>query len=106
MGIVGNRLYVADILEVIVIDIQNGKIEKKMKIDSAKGLNDITVTDKGIVYVSDSRGGKIWRIENDISTLYLDSLTGINGLKAIGDDLFIGWNKSFEIGRASCRERV
>jgi hypothetical protein len=95
MGIVGNRLYVADMLDVIVIDIQNGKIEKKMKIDSAKGLNDITVTDKGIVFVSDSRGGKIWRIENDIAALYLDSLTGINGLKAIGDDLYIGWNKSF-----------
>jgi hypothetical protein len=28
-GIVGNRLYVADIKEVVVIDIQNGKIEKK-----------------------------------------------------------------------------
>jgi len=95
MGIVGNRLYVADMLEVIVIDIQNGKIEKKMKIDSAKGLNDITVTDSGIIYVSDSRGGRIWRIENDISTLYLDSLAGVNGLKAIGDDLYIGWNKSF-----------
>lgn len=95
MGIVGNRLYVADMLDVVIIDIQNGKIERKMTIDSAKGLNDITVTDKGIIYVSDSRGSRIWRIENDIATLYLDSLTGINGLKAIGDDLYIGWGKSF-----------
>jgi len=95
MGIVGNRLYVADMLDVVIIDIQNGKIEKKITIDSAKGLNDITVTDKGIIYVSDSRGSRIWRVENDIATLYLDSLTGINGLKAIGDDLYIGWGKSF-----------
>ena len=95
MGIAGNRLYVADMTEVVIIDIQNGKIEKKLKIDSAKGLNDITVTDKGIVYVSDSRGAKIWRIENDIVSLYLDSTNGVNGLKAIGDDLYIGWDKSF-----------
>ena len=95
MGIVGNRLYVADMMEVVVIDINKGKIEKKIKIDSAKGLNDITVTDKGIIYVSDSRGNKIWRLQNDIAELYLDSVTGVNGLKAIGDDLYIGWGKSF-----------
>ncbi len=95
MGIVGNRLYVADMLEVIVIDIDKGKIEKSIRIDSAKGLNDITVTDKGIIYVSDSRGNRIWRLQNDIAELYLDSVIGVNGLKAIGDDLYIGWGKSF-----------
>jgi hypothetical protein len=94
-GIVGNRLYVADITEVVVIDIQNGKIEKKIPVANAQGLNDITVTDKGIVYVSDSRTTKIWRIENDVPTLYLDSMQGVNGLKAIGDDLYIGSGKSF-----------
>lgn len=95
MGIVDNRLYVADMLDVIVIDIEKGKIEKKIKIDSAKGLNDITVTDKGIIYVSDTRGNRIWRLQNDMAELYLDSVMGVNGLKAIGDDLFIGWGKSF-----------
>lgn len=95
MGIIGNRLYVADMLEVIVIDIQKGKIEKKIKIDSAKGLNDVTITNKGVVFVSDSRGNKIWRLQNDIAELYLDSVVGVNGLKAIGDDLYIGWGKTF-----------
>ena len=69
MGIVGNKLYVADMLDVIVIDIAKGKIEKKIRIDSAKGLNDITVTSKGIIYISDSRGNKILRLENDIAEL-------------------------------------
>ena len=95
LGIAGNRLYAADISEVVVIDIKNGKVEKKIAIDSAKGLNDITVTDKGIVYVSDSRTAKIWRIENDKPALYLDSIKGVNGLKAIGDDLYIGSGKLF-----------
>jgi hypothetical protein len=95
LGIAGNRLYAADISEVIVINVQNGKIEKKIPIDSAKGLNDITVTDKGVIYVSDSRTAKIWRIENDIPALYLDSVGGVNGLKAIGSDLYIGSGKLF-----------
>jgi hypothetical protein len=95
MGIAGNRLFVADINQVIVIDIQKGIIEKKIAVDSARGLNDITVTDKGIVFVSDSRTGKIWRIENGAPALYLDSIRGVNGLKAIKDDLYIGAGKQF-----------
>ena len=95
MGLVANRLYVADISEVLVIDIAKKKIENRIAIDSAKGLNDITVTDKGIVYVSDSRTAKIWRIENDRAFLYLDSMKGVNGLKAIGTDLYIGSGKLF-----------
>ncbi|MEO8112343.1 MAG: ATP-binding protein, partial [Ginsengibacter sp.] len=37
----------------------------------------------------------IWRIENDAPSLYLDSIKGVNGLKAIGDDLFIGGGQFF-----------
>ena len=95
MGIIGNSLYVADMTEVIVIDISNSKIKKRIVIDSARGLNDITVSDKGIIYVSDSRMAKIWRIENDRPSLYLDTIKGVNGLKAIGDDLMIGAGKNF-----------
>ena len=95
MGVLENRLYVADINEIVVIDINKGKIEKKIKLDSAKGLNDITVSEKGIVYVSDSRTGKIWSIEKDKPAVYLENINGVNGLKAIGDDLFIGGGKSF-----------
>jgi hypothetical protein len=95
LGIFGERLWVADISEVVVINIKKNAIEKKIPIDSAKGLNDITVTAKGIVYVSDSRTAKIWRIENDKAELYLDNMKGVNGLKSIGEDLYIGSGKSF-----------
>ncbi len=95
MGILGNRLYVADINNVVVVDIRKGNIEKKITIDSAQGLNDITIDNRGIVYVSDSKTGKVYRIENDIATLYLANQNGINGLKAVGDDLYIAAGKSF-----------
>lgn len=95
MGIVGNKLYVADITEVVVVDIKKGIIEKKIKIDSAQGLNDITVSDQGIIYVSDSRGGKVWRLEKEVPTLYLENLKGVNGVKAVGTDLYIAAGKNF-----------
>lgn len=95
LGMDDKKLYAADISEVVVIDIKDGKIIKKISIDSANGLNDITVDDKGVVYVSDSRKARIWRIENDKPTLFLDSIRGVNGLKAIGDELYIGAGKNF-----------
>jgi hypothetical protein len=48
-----------------------------------------------VVYVSDSRTGKIWQIKNDQPALFLENITGVNGLKAIGNDLLIGGGKSF-----------
>lgn len=95
MGIRGNRLYVADISNVAVIDIANKKIEKTIAIDSATGLNDVTISDNGIVYVSDSKTAKIWRIEGDKPALYLENMQGVNGLKAIKNDLIIASGKAF-----------
>ncbi len=95
LGIFKNNLYAADNSEVVVIDINKGVVTKKIPIENASGLNDITVDSKGIVYVSDSRTAKIWRIENNIPTLFLDDVKGVNGLKAIGNELYIGAGKEF-----------
>lgn len=87
LGMHNNRIYVADIGNVVVIDRKSGKIEKQIAIDGASGLNDITVDDNGIVYVSDSKTAKIWRIENDQPSLYLDNVKGANGLKFVNGEL-------------------
>jgi hypothetical protein len=89
LGRFGNRLYVADISNVVVIDIAKGSILKKIGIEGATGLNDITVDGAGIVYVSDSKAGKVYRIEQDIPTLYMDNLDGANGLMATNAGLYI-----------------
>lgn len=96
MALVRNRLYVADIKEVVVIDAKNGKVEKKIGIEGATGLNDITADDNGTVYVSDSRNAKIWRIEKDVPTLFLENVKGVNGVRAAGAALFIGAGKSLQ----------
>lgn len=95
LGRYKNRLYVADLTEVVIIDINKGKIEKKIPVNGAVGLNDITVDNAGIVYVSDSKKGKVHIIKDDAAALYLDNLGGVNGLKSIGDELYMLAGKSF-----------
>lgn len=89
MGRYGNRLYVADISDVVVIDVAKGKVIKKIPVPGESGLNDITVDNTGVVYVSDSKSGKVYRIADDVPTLFMDKLDGANGLKASGKNLYI-----------------
>lgn len=91
---IGNIMYAADVSDVVVIDIAKGKVTLKIPIDSAVFLNDITVSDKGIVYVSDSRTKRIHRIEKNKPAVYMENVSGVNGLKAIGNDLFIAGGKT------------
>lgn len=89
MGIWDKRLFVADVSEVIVINILTGKIESKISVEGATGLNDITIDSKGSIYVSDSRLGNIHQIKNGKAHLYLQNLQGVNGLKAVDNELYI-----------------
>lgn len=89
MGLAGNKLYVADITEVVVIDTKTGKIEKKIGIEGAQNLNDISVDKKGVVYVSDSKLGNVHQIIKNQPSLYLSGLNKVNGLKVVGNDLYM-----------------
>jgi len=89
LGKYNNMLYAADLTEVAVIDMPSGKVTKRIPVEGAQFLNDITVDAKGNVFVSDSRTGKVHKIENDVVTTYLENLKGPNGLLALGDDLYV-----------------
>ncbi|SNR56579.1 hypothetical protein [Flavobacterium sp. ov086] len=83
-----NKLFVADLTEIVIIDIKQQKILKKITIDDSKILNDVTIDKKGVVYVSDPKVGRIFKLENDIATVYLENLNKPNGLKFIDTDLY------------------
>src|SRR4030095_12695378 len=89
LGKYNNTLYAADLTEVAVIDMPSGKVTKKIPVEGAQFLNDITVDAKGNVFVSDSRTAKVHKIENGAVTTYLENLKGPNGLLALGDDLYV-----------------
>jgi len=89
MGLYKNKLYVSDLNEVVVIDIKKGTITEKITVPDAVFLNDITIDNKGTIYVSDSRTLKVHKIENGTVFLLVDKLQGPNGLLAIKDGLLI-----------------
>jgi hypothetical protein len=104
MAIHGNRLYAADLSDVVVIDMAAKTIEKKIPVEGAQMLNDVTVSERGVVYVSDSKTGRVWRIEKDKPTLFLENMQGVNGLKAVGNDLIIASGKTFV--KADAKKKV
>src|SRR6187397_707267 len=44
MGLYKGKLYVADLNELVVIDIAGGKIDKRIAVTGAEGLNDVSVS--------------------------------------------------------------
>ena len=83
------ELYVADLTELVVIDIKKASIIKRIPVEGSVFLNDVTVNKNGAVFVSDSRTGKVHRIENGIVSIEVENLQGPNGLLSIEDQLLI-----------------
>ena len=89
IGLYNGKLYVADLNELVVIDIAGGKIEKRIVVTGAEGLNDVSVGKGGTIYVSDSKLKKIFIVKDGISELFLDNLKGPNGVLMRGDDFYL-----------------
>jgi len=83
------ELYVADLTELVVIDVKKGVIKNKITIEGSVFLNDVTVNHNGAVFVSDSRTGQVHRYENNQVTIEVENLQGPNGLLSIEDQLLI-----------------
>ena len=64
MGILGNSLFIADIDALVEANIETGEIINKIQFDGEPQLNDISVGENGVVYVSGSNSQKIYALEN------------------------------------------
>ena len=82
MGILGNSLFIADIDELVEASIETGEIINRTAFEGEPQLNDITVGQDGIVYVSGSNSQKIYAVENGNVTVYFEGDEGerFNGL--------------------------
>lgn len=91
MALVKNTLWVADVDELVTIDITKGQITNHIKVPNAKFLNDVAADTKGNIYVSDSRNKELWKIENGKPARLLDStsLKGPNGVLVYNKDIYV-----------------
>jgi DNA-binding beta-propeller fold protein YncE len=91
----GKWLYAADMGGIDVIDIEAAKLDHKIAIPEGIQLNDL-VNDKGTLYVSDSKGKKIYRVKDGKVSVHLDEavLKGPNGLFVHKGALYVLDNNS------------
>jgi len=77
-----DHLYVADVDQVVVINVAKGIVEKWYRAEGAIFLNDIAADTNGDVYVSDCKANRIYRLKNDKLDVWLNEskLQGPNGL--------------------------
>lgn len=90
MGTDGKFLYVADITELVIIDLKKKKITKKIPVPDAVFLNDVTVSSSGVVYISDSQANKVYALQGKDIKVHLESVNTPNGLSALGSSLVVG----------------
>jgi sugar lactone lactonase YvrE len=90
MGMFQDFLLVADVDSVVIIEPTRAQVVKKIYIEGAQALNDLTVDKRGNIYVSDSKTKKIHMIDGlklNVS-LYLDGLKGPNGVLFVDRTLY------------------
>jgi sugar lactone lactonase YvrE len=89
LAVYQGKLYIADLTEVVIVDISSAKILQKIKAPDSVFLNDVTVDAKGVVYISDTRKNRIYKLEQNQISIWLDNVEAANGLKVVGEQLYI-----------------
>lgn len=92
----GKWLYAADAGGIVVIDVAKGKVKEKIAIPEGIQLNDLASDGKGTLYVSDSRGKKVYAVKGGKAEVFLDEkvLKGPNGLLVHGGKVYVLDNNS------------
>ncbi|GHA31209.1 ATP-binding protein [Salinimicrobium marinum] len=98
-----DKLYVTDVTELVEMDLQKGEINRKIPVDGAMSLNDITVDAGGSIFFSDLEQSSIYFIPGEMAAnsmrvdtpkgeiaefLKSSKLNSPNGLLAHKDDLY------------------
>ena len=89
MGMFNGKLYVADLGNIVVIDIAAGKIEKSIPIEGATGLNDISIDPNGVIYVTEMLSKKLYKVENEKAEIVLENLKKPNGVLFYENELYL-----------------
>ena len=96
MAVFGKKLFVADINELVVIDIETAEIIKRFPLEGDHFLNDIAITESGVVYITDTATDSIYRLYKGQLEVWLkdSKLDHPNGLYIDNSNIIVGsWGK-------------
>lgn len=82
MGMYQEFLLVVDVDSVAIIDVIKAQVIKKVYVEDAQGMNDLTTDRQGNMYISDTKAGKIFYIDAGKlkPEVYLSGLTSPDGV--------------------------
>lgn len=91
LALFGNKLFVADVKQLVVINVEEEKIVARYEASDSIILNGITINRKGEVFVSDWMGNSIYSLDNGELKPWLRSkkLNSPNGLWVDDDYLYV-----------------
>jgi DNA-binding beta-propeller fold protein YncE len=89
MGLYKGKLYVANLTEIAVIDINKAAIVKRIPIAGSVGLNDISIDKNGVIYVTDSKAKTLYKVVKEKPELLLENLNGPNGVLVKGSNIYL-----------------
>jgi hypothetical protein len=90
---VGGTLWVADIDEVVGIDIATARITSRVKVEGAQFLNDLAAAPDGTLYVADSSLSRIYMVKDGRFSIFVEGADVVeqpNGLLVDGSRLVLG----------------
>jgi sugar lactone lactonase YvrE len=92
MALRGKQLFVTDITELLVIDVETAKVVKRFKADESSFLNDVAISSAGIVYVTDTATNRIYRLYKGSFDVWLEDerLENPNGLYIDNEHIVVG----------------
>lgn len=92
-------LYVADIDRLVAVDIATGEVSGSWAADGAQFLNDVAIDDSGRVFVSDMLANRIYVLEDDAVSVFVEGpeLLHPNGLDFDDGKITIsGWGEKIK----------
>lgn len=92
------RLWVTDVTDLIIMDIHTAEIIARIPVEGAKSLNDITVDDQGVIYISDLEKSSIFSRDERgeiVEWINSEALANPNGLLVVENDIYVAsWGDS------------
>lgn len=93
-----DRLWVTDVTHLVIMDVKTAQIIVRIPVEGAKSLNDITVDDQGVIFISDMGKSSIFKRDDRgeiIEWLDSEALDNPNGLLAVENSIFVAaWGDS------------
>ena len=85
-------LWVADIDEVVGIDIFRETVVERVKVEGATFLNDLAAAPDGTIYTTDSTAGRVYMVKDGKSSVFAEGgdLQAPNGILVDGQRLIVG----------------